>query len=203
MTRDARIDDGPRDPARAARPEVTYRCYREGDPANDTFSPLGILRYVVVRDGVTRTLTHDARHVGCGPAWKEPHPARYGCLNHGYGGSGPSDLARSILADYLGATPHPALYHEFKRAVTARFHEGAGWSLPAWMIDAWLRRVDVVQLPWIEPPDLAASLAAHRARRQVEVAARERLGVPLPDDDQWLWLEVAAGLDEAEEGGAP
>jgi len=37
----------------------------------------------------------------------------------GYYGSGPADLARSILWDYLGEEPPPALYQEFKRQFIA------------------------------------------------------------------------------------
>lgn len=45
---------------------------------------------------------------------------------YGYEGSGPSELARSIVADLLGnKDPDPAIYHSFKRRVIAHL-EGNG-----------------------------------------------------------------------------
>lgn len=39
----------------------------------------------------------------------------------GYPGSGPADLARSIIGDYLhDRNPHPALYQQFKADVIAK-----------------------------------------------------------------------------------
>ena len=43
-------------------------------------------------------------------------------FNWGYGGSGPADLARSILWDFIGAEPTPGLYQDFK------FHFVSGWK---------------------------------------------------------------------------
>lgn len=57
----------------------------------------------------------------------------------GYGGSGPADLALSILAHYLGDR-HLAerLHQEFKWDVVAGFKE-RGWVLTGAEIAAWLR----------------------------------------------------------------
>lgn len=171
--------------------EPTYRCYAEGDPANGGFTTLGILHYVVVRDGQTTTLTHHGRHVGCGPSWKTPHPSAYGCLNHGYGGSGPADLARSILADYLGELPHPGLYQDFKRAFTARFPQGRGWLLDGFRVRVWLRMH--ADDPWLEEPE-RASLRDLLALSDRERAVRERLDAPQLDDDKdpgaWIRRDV-------------
>ena len=41
----------------------------------------------------------------------------------GYEGSGPAELARSILWDYLGEEPMPGLYQEFKRQFIAPVKE--------------------------------------------------------------------------------
>lgn len=46
-------------------------------------------------------LKHEMRHSPTGFEW-------------GYGGSGPADTARSILADHLGYVPTPAVYQRFK-----------------------------------------------------------------------------------------
>ena len=45
----------------------------------------------------------------------------------GYGGSGPSDLARSIVGDLLGQRdPHPVDYQRVKRALVATLPERGG-----------------------------------------------------------------------------
>jgi hypothetical protein len=79
-------------------------------------------------------------------------------MNHGYGGSGPADLALSILADYLGEAtaipPHDdydpaiarrierttawALHQHFKWDVIARLDQAAGFTLVGDLIAAWL-----------------------------------------------------------------
>lgn len=56
----------------------------------------------------------------------------------GYGGSGPSDLARSILADVSGHIPSPVLYHRFKRDFVAGW--GSEWEISSVAIQSWLRR---------------------------------------------------------------
>jgi len=43
-------------------------------------------------------------------------------FNWGYGGSGPADLARSILWDFIGTEPNPRLYQDFK------FQFVSGWK---------------------------------------------------------------------------
>jgi hypothetical protein len=46
-------------------------------------------------------LVHWPRHNACLAYERGPHPDNGTCFEWGYGGSGPSDLARSILADAL------------------------------------------------------------------------------------------------------
>ena len=81
-------------------------------------------------------------------------------FNFGYGGSGPADLARSILWDLIGMEPYPELYHEFK------FRFVAGWKdeweissedIRQWMLEnidknpsAWYRRDDVRRKTLVE-----------------------------------------------------
>ena len=59
-------------------------------------------------------------------------------LNWGYGGSGPADLALSILAHYLGDPEAvDSLYQQFKWDVIANL--GDHWVLTGAEIAAWLR----------------------------------------------------------------
>lgn len=84
-------------------------------------------RVVVTVNG--HPLRHAVRHSPTGFEW-------------GYGGSGPADLARSILLDYLDGHPQAeavadALYQRFKWDFVARF-EHDGWRLPGSMIAGFL-----------------------------------------------------------------
>lgn len=58
----------------------------------------------------------------------------------GYGGSGPADLALSILTHYLGDRRQAELLHqEFKWDFIAKFSREKGWVLTGAEIAAWLR----------------------------------------------------------------
>ena len=57
-------------------------------------------------DGAVRMLEHHVLHSPDGHGW-------------GYMGSGPSELAKDILWDYLGTEPRPAMYQDFKAMVIA------------------------------------------------------------------------------------
>ena len=59
----------------------------------------------------------------------------------GYGGSGPADLARSILWDHLGKEPSSALYQEFKWAFVACW--GDGWQISSLEIQDWIDTRDL------------------------------------------------------------
>jgi len=65
------------------------------------------------------------------PPYRLPNDQRHSMeFSWGYSGSGPAQLARSILADHLRTSdPHPALYQRFKAAFTARFEQGKPWQL--------------------------------------------------------------------------
>jgi hypothetical protein len=84
----------------------------------------------VVRDGapIGYALPHRVRHSPTGLSW-------------GYGGSGPADTARSILADHLGWVPHPAVYQQFKEDIVARLPPT--WSLTSDDIAATVSRIAV------------------------------------------------------------
>lgn len=58
----------------------------------------------------------------------------------GYSGSGPADLAWSILADYLGDEEQAfQLHQQFKRKYVAGMDEW-DWTLTADQLDAWLKQ---------------------------------------------------------------
>jgi hypothetical protein len=89
----------------------------------------------VTADG--RPLVHVVVHSPTGFAW-------------GYGGSGPADLALSILADFLGERPSgPEMYEGrsecsrhyqgFKWAFIAPLDQDSGWVIHGSQIAAWLR----------------------------------------------------------------
>lgn len=99
----------------------TYRGYSDASLGDGT----GPALVVVVDDAGTRPLKHEMRHSPDGFSW-------------GFGGSGPGDLARSILADHLGFVPSPTIYMAFKFDRVARWPLGGSWSLSAAEIDAWL-----------------------------------------------------------------
>ncbi len=64
----------------------------------------------------------------------------------GYGGSGPADLARSILADYLGHIPHPAIYQQFKYQHVARWEQGKPWRIASGELDLFLNQPGIRRL---------------------------------------------------------
>ena len=98
---------------------------------------------VITTDGKVRTLHHVVVHSPTGFSW-------------GYGGSGPSDLALSILCDYSGfrgakaprhefmlPDDHPwrkawKLHHHLKDAFVSRWPSGEDWMLSKVMLEEWL-----------------------------------------------------------------
>lgn len=86
---------------------------------------------VTVDNGKPETLHHVAFHSPTGFEW-------------GYGGSGPADLALSILTDYFKAQDDPnaedrafAVHQAFKYAFVSRFPDYA-WEITSDEIAAWL-----------------------------------------------------------------
>ncbi|MBW2561380.1 MAG: hypothetical protein JRE40_11065 [Deltaproteobacteria bacterium] len=74
-----------------------------------------------------RPLKHVVRHSPDGFQW-------------GYGGSGPSDLALSILTDCLGKELAEKYYQQFKRDFVAKF--GDEWEVKEEEIREWLATVE-------------------------------------------------------------
>lgn len=54
-----------------------------------------------------------------------------------YGGSGPADLARSLLIDATGEDPAPAMYHAFKFDVISKIR-GDSWEITSTEILNWV-----------------------------------------------------------------
>src|SRR5437016_4348213 len=86
------------------------KIYRAFSDREDAMGPVA----VTVQSGRRRPrpLRHRVYHSPDGFSW-------------GYGGSGPADLARSILADHLrGRIPHQSIYQAFKRDFVAGLEPG-------------------------------------------------------------------------------
>ena len=104
-------------------PRAPLECYYAGVHfGHDTV-------VTVCLGGVCRPLPHVIYHSPTGFSW-------------GYGGSGPSDLARSILAHYAGMAFADSAYQDFKFDVIARLPET--WRLDGdevfrWL-DGWIRK---------------------------------------------------------------
>lgn len=74
----------------------------------------------------SKPLRHHERHSPDGFEW-------------GYGGSGPSDLALSILADLYGMEVANQYYGDFKCQFVAGFAR-QGWMVNSLTIDEWLEK---------------------------------------------------------------
>jgi len=96
--------------------------------------PDGTVKVVRIRSGQQTPLKGRWRHTGIAS----------GEFNWGYGGSGPADLARSIIADALGIDdPNPTVYQEFKRSFVASW--GDRWEISQDEIREWVRSVKEVE----------------------------------------------------------
>ncbi len=92
---------------------------------------------VILPSGKTRPLRHVVLHSPSGYSW-------------GYEGSGPADLALSILCDVLGERPsEKQIYHgqflafahhqDFKREFVAYWEFGGGFEIDSLAVAEWLR----------------------------------------------------------------
>jgi hypothetical protein len=108
---------------------MTKKIYR-GEPG-------GIVK-VILPSGRSRSLRHVVLHSPTGFGW-------------GYGGSGPADLALSLLCDVLGERPsEKQLYHgrfkaqpyyqAFKREFVTGWEFGSRFEIDSETILAWLRK---------------------------------------------------------------
>ena len=86
--------------------------------------PDGSVKVVRIRNGRQEPLRHLVHHSPDGFNW-------------GYGGSGPAELARCIVADATGiSNPHPAVYQEFKREFVSGW--GDRWEISLDEVRSWL-----------------------------------------------------------------
>jgi len=69
-------------------------------------------------------LRHHVRHSPDGFCW-------------GYGGSGPAELARCLLMDFLGTEPKEYLYQDFKSQVIANLPMDQNWTLTYDQVQEW------------------------------------------------------------------
>jgi len=82
-------------------------------------------------DGVEcliRPLKHYIRHSPTGFEW-------------GYAGSGPADLALSILWDYLGEEPYRSLYMDFKWDFVSGWQDE--WQIDSYQIQDWIKAKEI------------------------------------------------------------
>ncbi|MDP9439574.1 MAG: hypothetical protein M3P49_12675 [Actinomycetota bacterium] len=132
---------------------------------------------VVGEDGIYRPLYHVVHHSPTGFAW-------------GYSGSGPADLALSILADALWERPRPedlrvgrslaSQHHQdYKRACIAPLAGDASFSIRAEDVEAWLiaRGVDASM-----PVSITVLLPVRPGARDALSSALYRSGERLFDD---------------------
>jgi Family of unknown function (DUF6166) len=87
----------------------------------------GHAHVAVDHGGELRPLRQFVRHSPAGMDW-------------GYVGSGPADLARSLLAHFLGSgiAPHPRIYQRFKFLVIASLPRDEDWTLTSEDVQAAL-----------------------------------------------------------------
>ena len=85
----------------------------------------GAVRVRVEQDGAGRLLAHATGH----------DSSRF---DYGYDGSGPADLARSILADYLGYAPKWRVYRAFLQQFIVPLDRSEPWTITEAEISAWL-----------------------------------------------------------------
>ena len=88
--------------------------------------PDGSVKVVAIRDGRQYPLRHLVHHSPTGMEW-------------GYHGSGPADLARSIIGDVMGTEkPRPDIYQVFKLEFVSGW--GDRWEISREDVEEWLRK---------------------------------------------------------------
>ena len=89
-------------------------------------APAGVRAWAIRESGQTEPVPHLVRHSPTG-------------FEIGYGGSGPADLARSILGHHLETTdPDPSLYQDFKGAFLSSPDTRDGIDIGRGDIERWL-----------------------------------------------------------------
>lgn len=153
----------------------TYIGKRDGETTVDP-------TLVMVRDedenGIRHygALPHHVRHSpGCTRSQDElayrkasVHHLCSGAFNWGYSGSGPAELARCILIDYLGTTRvSGGLYQEFKARMIASLAQGQGWEITEAQIVGFLMSPYAQTIQgWLED-----DLLARQADEEIDIDA--------------------------------
>lgn len=109
----------------------TYKGVRRSGGSVEVF----VIEHIPGGDGLQRQgrLEHRLRHSPDGFEW-------------GYHGSGPADLAFSILWDCLDQELADLWYMDFKWDVVSKFDQ-AEWSITSQQIEEWLRaRADAMEV---------------------------------------------------------
>ena len=108
--------------------------------------PDGTVRVYLDEGGRRRILPHLVRHSPAG-------------FEYGHAGAGPADLARSILADYVGEVPGTRLCRAFTQRFIEPLDRQASWTISGVEIAAWLAAVEAedrgagtVREAWGDPP---------------------------------------------------
>lgn len=101
---------------------AVMKLYRGGNEGGHAGSP----HLVTIEEvGQVHMLAHRVHHSPTGFSW-------------GYAGSGPADLARSLLWDLLGAEPTPSLYQDFKFDVVSRWPQSGSWVMSQRELATWV-----------------------------------------------------------------
>ena len=112
--------------------DKTYKGYNQDGHAASTHlvtvSQVGVPGFSYHEE----LLEHHVRHSPDGFSW-------------GYAGSGPAELARSLLWDYLGAEPQPFVYQAFKSSFVAQWPQDGNWEMTSTKIQEWLDWLVVYQ----------------------------------------------------------
>ncbi len=135
-------------PIAGGAPVRVYRGYSED--SGSAMGPEAV--FVEDDDGRVAKLKHEVHHSPDGFSW-------------GYGGSGPADLARSLLADHLAYIPSPAIYQAFKWEYVARWESGRPWQITAEQIETLLAQPPMQALLREQQED-------ERLRREIEELER-------------------------------
>lgn len=123
---------------------------------------------VIYQDGVAGPLHHVKHH----------SPTGFEC---GYHGSGPADLALSILCDAVNEMPTPddiyqgkfraaPYYQRFKRSVVSMLPSDTTWVIPGFLVDAmidWYETVGKTEEGEVVEPPRTYRLALEEASEEI------------------------------------
>lgn len=150
----------------------TYIGKRDGETTVDP--TLVMVNDITIqgKGGTFYPLKHHVRHSPSGFNW-------------GYNGSGPAELSRCILIDYLGTERvSSALYQEFKARYIAGLAQDRGWEISEAALISFLRGPAAQSIErWLDeedaPPDIGGVIALdewYEAQDRVNKELKARYG---------------------------